>query len=84
MVTPEKLSEMLQGKNHAAIAKKAGTTRAYINQIASGARNNPSLQTVNRIIKAIESDTDKLCAACLIYYADDLNACPSCGFKEVM
>lgn len=54
MITLEQLVEMLKDKNHAAIAKEAKMTRAYVNAIASGVRVNPSLDAVNRIVMAME------------------------------
>lgn len=84
MIEAEKLTALLKGKNHAAIAKRAGTTRAYINQLASGARTNPTLELVGRVLEAIEKESGKLCAVCLSYYSEELAACPGCDSQEVM
>lgn len=84
MIEIEKLAKMLKGLNHARVAKRAGTTRAYVNQIASGARTNPTLAMANKLLEAAQAESGALCAVCLSYYSEELADCPGCGSQEVM
>lgn len=55
MKTIEEIQESLTNMNHAAVAKKTGLTRAYINAIAKGKRLNPTYITLKKINDAIET-----------------------------
>lgn len=84
MIEIEKLAQMLKGVNHASVAKRAGTTRSYVNQIASGARTNPTLAMVSKLLEAMQAEKGALCAVCLSYYEESLEQCPACDSSEVM
>jgi XRE family transcriptional regulator of biofilm formation len=49
-----------KGLTQVALAKKAGITQAYLAQIESGERKNPSLDILQRLAKALRVPITKL------------------------
>lgn len=55
MVTIEELQQRLKSRNDLAdVAKRAGLTRSYVYALANGTRLNPTYETMEKILKAME------------------------------
>lgn len=50
----EELRELIKAHDQTKIAESSNITRSYINALATGKRVNPTLDTVNRILRAIK------------------------------
>lgn len=50
----QELRDLINEHDQTQIAERSGVTRSYINALANGKRINPTMVTIERIVKAIK------------------------------